>query len=188
MKNLLLLLLLPLLIFSCSKKTIKQQAPIEQESTVEAQVSQELLDSDLETDDVDFTVGEMDDIDEIEEEIKVEDGSTNMVQQEQIYVVRTGDNLYEIAQAYGLKIWQIAVYNQIDNPDFILAGSKMRIPPQAFDPNKDADGVHYVDVGDTLSQIAQKYGVSITQLAQINNISNIDYIQAGSVLTIPSSP
>ena len=41
-----------------------------------------------------------------------------------------------------------------------------------------------VKSGDTLSAIAAKYGVTISQLQQWNNISNINYIYVGQVLTI----
>ena len=39
--------------------------------------------------------------------------------------------------------------------------------------------------GDTLSQIAREYGVSVNELARINNIQNINLIYAGSKLKVP---
>ena len=39
--------------------------------------------------------------------------------------------------------------------------------------------------GDTLSKIAMQNGTTVTKLAQLNNIKNVDLIQAGKKLTIP---
>ncbi|HUG31729.1 MAG TPA: LysM peptidoglycan-binding domain-containing M23 family metallopeptidase [Acidimicrobiia bacterium] len=49
-----------------------------------------------------------------------------------------------------------------------------------------AFSVHYtVDRGDTLGQIARDHGVSMSELARANNISNPNLIFPGQVLTIP---
>ena len=44
---------------------------------------------------------------------------------------------------------------------------------------------HLVAPGETLSRIAQTYGVTVNQVAQSNNITNSDLIQAGDTLQIP---
>ena len=41
--------------------------------------------------------------------------------------------------------------------------------------------------GDTLSQIAREYGVTVNELARINNIQNINLIYAGRTLRVPVS-
>lgn len=46
---------------------------------------------------------------------------------------------------------------------------------------------YVVKRGDTLSGIAKKYGVTVQQLVNINNISNSNYIYVGQVLTIPTN-
>lgn len=43
-----------------------------------------------------------------------------------------------------------------------------------------------VKKGDTLSKIAEKHGTSVTVLASINQIANVNKIQVGQVLTLPS--
>ena len=43
-----------------------------------------------------------------------------------------------------------------------------------------------VKAGDTLSKIAQKYGTTVTKLASINQIANVNKIQVGQVLTLPT--
>jgi LysM repeat protein len=39
--------------------------------------------------------------------------------------------------------------------------------------------------GDTLFAIAQRYGVTVEALARVNNITNINRLEVGQVLTIP---
>ena len=41
--------------------------------------------------------------------------------------------------------------------------------------------------GDTLSQIARMYNTSVSELANLNKIENVDYIRAGDTLKIPQS-
>ena len=38
--------------------------------------------------------------------------------------------------------------------------------------------------GDTLSGIAQKFGTTVSRLASLNNIKNVDLIYAGQILKI----
>lgn len=42
--------------------------------------------------------------------------------------------------------------------------------------------------GDTLSAIAKKYGTTVSALAKLNNISNVNYIYVGQVLRISGDP
>ncbi len=41
--------------------------------------------------------------------------------------------------------------------------------------------------GETLEQLGRRYGVPVTTLAQVNGISNMDFIVAGAKLTIPAA-
>jgi len=50
-----------------------------------------------------------------------------------------------------------------------------------------ATTLHVVQPGETLSQIAARYGVSVPDLARANELSNPDHILAGAVLRIPGS-
>lgn len=43
-----------------------------------------------------------------------------------------------------------------------------------------------VKKGDTLSKIAEKYGTTVTRLASINQIANVNKISVGQVLVLPS--
>ena len=45
-----------------------------------------------------------------------------------------------------------------------------------------------VKKGDTLSAIARKYGTTVSALASLNNIKNVNYIVVGQVLVISGDP
>jgi len=50
-----------------------------------------------------------------------------------------------------------------------------------------APQVHVVRAGETLSAIAQAYGVSVSELARVNGIANPAFIVVGQELIIPTS-
>jgi LysM repeat protein len=61
------------------------------------------------------------------------------------------------------------------------------VPPTAVPPS--AGGTYVVQVGDTLTGIADAVGVPWELIAQANNIQGPDYIiQVGQILTIPVPP
>ncbi len=59
--------------------------------------------------------------------------------------------------------------------------------PAAAAPSQQGGGVHVVQRGETLSQIARRYGVSMTALAQANGINNPNFIYSGQRLSIPGA-
>lgn len=66
-----------------------------------------------------------------------------------------------------------------------LAGHQSSGDYDPGEPEPSGDTVYYtVRYGDTLSEIASKYGTTYQQLAQINNISNPNLIFPGQVLVI----
>lgn len=100
--------------------------------------------------------------------------------EEGYYTVRTGDTLYSIAKKYGTSVSELAALNMIENPDFIRVGQRLRIP------SENSIGIYIVKKGDTLFAIAEKYGVSVAAIADLNAIENPDMIMPGQVLQIPS--
>ena len=42
-----------------------------------------------------------------------------------------------------------------------------------------------VQAGDTLGRIARSFGTSVEQIAQVNNIANVNLLEVGQVLTLP---
>lgn len=97
------------------------------------------------------------------------------------YTVRRGDTLSEIAQRYGTTYQQIALYNGIENPNRIYAGQILRIPVGG---NVPGSTYYTVRRGDTLSEIALRFGTTVSSLQRLNNIENPNLIYAGQTLRI----
>ncbi len=111
------------------------------------------------------------------------------------YTVRRGDTLSQIAAAYGVTVASIVEINNIQNPNLIFPGQKLRItdssnttlnqPVEQTVSNTNTTRFTYiVRRGDTLSQIARLYGVSVQYLVRVNNISNPNLIFPGQRIRI----
>ncbi|WP_180366000.1 glucosaminidase domain-containing protein, partial [Oenococcus oeni] len=112
------------------------------------------------------------------------------------YTVASGDTLTSIAKAYGTTVSAIATANNISNPDYIYVGEVLTIgsststststPTSSTSSSSTSSSSksYTVASGDTLTSIAKAYGVSISTLAKLNNISNTNLIYAGTTLKI----
>lgn len=98
------------------------------------------------------------------------------------YTVQLGDTLSRIARAMGVTAAQLQTWNKITNPNRILVGQSLCVKMMSIVDNS----TYTVQRGDTLSRIARRYGISMTVLAQVNNISNPNQIYVGQVLQIPA--
>lgn len=119
-------------------------------------------------------------------------------QEQTTYTVKYGDTLYRIALRYGVNLYEIARVNNIPNVNLIYVGQQLVIPapgqPPPTEPpptqppptSEPGDIIEYVvRPGDYLSRIARQYGTTVTAIAQLNNIININLIYANQVLRIP---
>ncbi|MGH8897356.1 MAG: lytic transglycosylase domain-containing protein [Egibacteraceae bacterium] len=97
------------------------------------------------------------------------------------YTVRQGDTLSRIARRFGVSVAALAQANHLKNPDLIAAGERLKIPGGAA-----GGGFAYVvRSGDTLSGIAQRFGVSIASLAQANHLGSAGLLTRGQRITVP---
>ena len=114
------------------------------------------------------------------------------------HIVLPGDTLYKVAKHYGYSVIDVATWNALEQPYSLSIGQQLRVSPpdagyeiptpttpvlpvpapnipQDFDivdiPQESAKpGYHIVAPGDTLYQISKRYGYSISQLADWNNL------------------
>jgi LysM repeat protein len=104
------------------------------------------------------------------------------------YVVQRGDTLFRIAQNNGLTTEQLAAANGITDPDDLQPGTELVLPIEGC-PGGDEGPItgqtYTVRAGDTLFSIAQRFGVTVEELATANGIEDTDVISVGDVLTIP---
>lgn len=107
-------------------------------------------------------------------------------QQSYTYVVQQGDTLAKIAARYGTSWYDIAVANNISNPNRIYAGQVLVIP--AYVTYTRPAQSYTVRQGDTATSIATHFGITVTQLVETNNLeAGGAYIYAGQVLVIPGT-
>lgn len=102
------------------------------------------------------------------------------------YTVQTGDTLGWIALRYGVDLAALKALNRLDNGARIAVGQRLLLPAtqdelQVTTPTR----THQVAPGEFLGLIAQKYGVSLSDLMAVNGIRNPDAIYVGQQLTIP---
>lgn len=103
-----------------------------------------------------------------------------------MHTIEEGETLSSIADAYGISLEELAAQNGITNPDRIFAGQTLRIGEGGPAVAAPSGRTHTVAPGETLSGIADQYGVSIDRLMAINGIENADYVYAGQALTLPA--
>ena len=102
-----------------------------------------------------------------------------------IYVVKSNDTLFKIAERFKTTVPSILDANIICNPDFIAEGEPLLIPDDISksDIPKAGAGPFYITrPGDTLDCIANQVGMSTELLAIINNIQNPNVLYSGNEL------
>lgn len=94
------------------------------------------------------------------------------------YVVVSGDNLYSIANKYGVSVDDIKKLNNLSS-NILKIGQVLKIP------GTDQFVTYTVKSGDSLWKIANTYGVSINELKNINNLEG-NLLSIGQKLLIPT--
>jgi len=100
-----------------------------------------------------------------------------------VHVVKSGETLSGIASKYGVSVNNIKNWNNLSS-DKISIGQKLIINPTEQTSSKTStQQIHVVKRGETLSGIASKYGVSVDNIRNWNNLSS-DKITIGQKLII----
>ena len=97
------------------------------------------------------------------------------------YTVRRGDTLSEIAEQFSLSVTELKSINGLQG-NTIQVGQVLELPGSDFSLTSE----HKIQRGETLSEIAQFYRVSLADLRAANNLRG-DRILIGQTLIIPSA-
>lgn len=107
------------------------------------------------------------------------------------YTVKSGDTLSSIALRYGTTVSEISKLNNIQNVNLIYPGERLLVVKnstiQGNEERCTGKIIYTVKSGDTLSKIANKYGVTVSHIAEMNNITNVNLIYPGQKLRIMAS-
>lgn len=116
--------------------------------------------------------------------------TTQAVNAEQL-TVKSGDTLWGLAKQHGLSVSALEQANPSvkkinDSIDLITVGQQLTLPTAQHDASADlnADGSYTVKPGDTLSSIADRYNVTVSQLMAWNNLSTNDSLYIGQQLSV----
>ena len=103
-----------------------------------------------------------------------------------IYIVKAGDNLYQIANKFNTTVLKIKELNNLGN-NALTIGQELIIPKEETTelPSSNENFIIYtVKSGDSLYSIARNYGTTINVLKDVNNLTS-DTLSNGQVLKIP---
>ena len=108
------------------------------------------------------------------------------------YTVKSGDTLSKIASSNKMTVAQLASLNNITNVNMIKVGQVLKVTQtttsaqsaKSASTSTSNTASYTVKSGDTLSKIAANYNMSLAQIANLNQISNVNAIRIGQVLKV----
>jgi len=101
------------------------------------------------------------------------------------YTVSRGDTLSEIAQRFNVSMANLKLANNMSS-NTIHVGQQLTIPNGLVSPAAISYLEHTIARGETLSEIAQDYSISLQRIRETNQL-NSDTIRVGQTIKIPSS-
>ena len=109
----------------------------------------------------------------------------------EVYIVKPGETLSQIASRYGTTVANLRRLNNLPNANFVWYGQRLLINTGGASTNVSQGAVGFgsyrVHPGDSLSAVALRHGLSVTQLARMNGISPLRWLYNGQVLRVPVS-
>ncbi len=111
------------------------------------------------------------------------------------YTVAAGDTLSRIALRHGVTTGDLLRLNRLDNPDVLRVGQRINIPsdarpravPEPLVTPPEGSTTHTVAAGESVSVIAQRYGVRTNDVLAANQLSRDSVIRVGQTLIIPDA-
>jgi LysM repeat protein len=107
------------------------------------------------------------------------------------YIVQNNESLYDVAQKNGIRLQNLYEYNNLKGDENIFAGSKLNLKPTSEDqpvlvkeiPVITPVKTYAVQPKEGLYAISKKYGVTVAQLKEWNNLTD-DNLKVGQQLIV----
>ena len=109
-------------------------------------------------------------------------GAYDMVGENEIYVVKSGDSLYSIAKKFNVSVDSLKSANNLQN-NLISVGQKLVIP--GFTSSTGSNITYVIQKGDSLYSIASKYNTTVSEIKTVNNLTS-NLLNVGDTLKIPT--
>ena len=97
------------------------------------------------------------------------------------YTVKAGDSLWKIANQYGLTVAELKNLNGLTS-DNLSIGQVLKISNSSSSNNSNT---YTVKAGDSLWNIANKYGITVSELKNLNGLTS-DNLSIGQILKVPN--
>jgi putative chitinase len=103
------------------------------------------------------------------------------------YTVRPGESLSDVAAFFGTTVEAIVALNGLTNPDLVAPGQRLLVPapPANTAPGREFMSEYVVQPGETLTDIAARFGTTVEALAAANGLANPSAIRIGDRLRVP---
>lgn len=124
-----------------------------------------------------------------------EKNTTNPATNTGVHYVEQGETLYSLSRKYGISVKDLAEWNGISTSENLKYGQKVLLrktysttttTPSEPERNTSDSQSHVVQKGETLFSIAKRYGKSVQELQQLNNLAD-NTISVGQELRLVKS-
>lgn len=102
-----------------------------------------------------------------------------------LYVVQPGDTMQSVSTRFQVPGSDLRTSNNSTGLDGFSLNQMIRVNAPCCRPANVRGISHVVEYGETLSSVAQKYAVSASELAAVNNLFDSSYIQTWQMLCVP---
>ena len=103
------------------------------------------------------------------------------------YVVKSGDSFWSISRDYSVGVNELARWNNMSPRDTLRVGQNLAVWMKADNSNKDAiirKVTYRIRSGDSLSTIASRFNVRVSDIRDWNTDMNERYIHPGQMVTL----
>jgi membrane-bound lytic murein transglycosylase D len=113
-----------------------------------------------------------------------------------VHVVKSGDSLWSVSRKYGVSMPALASANGLSSSAGLVAGARLEIPSSgkssstrvAASGQETSKVTYKVRRGDTLSEIADRFDVSVRELMTWNRLRQSSSLRAGQRLVVYVDP